>query len=217
MGRASLRRMTEPPQPPLPYFFQTNQPRELLACVEFAAQQSDTAAEDHGAWRWLIIAMTLAVQNACLAALDTGDEFGTKGMTRIDAKAVVRWTKDGRRGPAPFAVREPRIVSPLELLRRTGDPQFLRPPYQLPLNHRMTEAFDDLVDLRNTFLHFSEDGWTVDLRELPPLILNACRIVRHLSVTQPIYLKRAGRLHRERVAAALDRIELAMAHYPLMD
>ncbi len=209
--------MSDPAQPPLPYFFQTSQPRELLASVEFAAQQADMAGEDHGAWRWLIISITLAVQNACLAALDTGDEFGTRGMTRMDARSVVRWTKDGRRGPAPLAVREPRIVSPLELLRRTGDPQFLRPPYQLPLNRRIAEAFDDLVDLRNTFLHFSEDGWTVDLREIPPLILNACKVVRHLSVTQPIYLRRAERRHSERVAAALDRIELAMEHYPTID
>jgi hypothetical protein len=202
--------------PPSPYHFQTSQPRELLACVEFSAAQAELAAGDHGVWRWLIISMTLAVQNACLCALDTGDEFGTKGMTRMDARLVVRWTKEGRRGPAPLAVREPHIVSPLELLRRVGDPVFLRPPYQLPLNHKMTEAFDDLVDLRNTFLHFSEDGWTVDLREIPPLILNACKVLRHLAVTQPIYLKRAEGRHRERIAAALDQIEAAMQHYPRM-
>lgn len=204
------------PDPPSEHHFQTNQPRELLACVEFAAGQSDLCAGDHGAWRWLTISMTLAVQNACLCALDTGDEFGTKGMTRMDARAVTRWTKDGRRGPAPLAVREPRIVSPLELLRRTGDPFFLRPPWQLPLNRNITEAFDDLVDLRNTFLHFSEDGLTIDLREIPPLIITACNVIRHLSVTQPIYLKRAGRHHKERVAAALDRIIAAMEHYPEM-
>ena len=203
--------------PPTPHHFQTNQPRELLACVEHAAELADKAAEDHGAWRWLIIAMTLGVQNACLCALDHGDEFGTKGMTRADARIVTRWTKSGRHGPEPLAVREPRIVSPLELLRRVSDPHFLRPPFQLPLNHIMTEAFDDLVDLRNTFLHFSEDGWTVDLREVPPLIVNACTVIRHLSVTQPIYLRHAGPRHRERVAAALDTIEAAMEHYPEED
>jgi hypothetical protein len=207
--------MPKPDQPPSPFFFQTSQPRELLACVEFAAGQADQAASDHGAWRWLAISMTLAVQNACLCALDHGDEFGTKGMTRSDAREVKRWTKNGRRGPAPIAVREPRIVSPLELLRRAGDSFFLRPPYQLPLNREIAEAFDDLVDLRNTFLHFSEDGWTVDLREIPPLILSACGVVRHLAVTQPIYLKHAERNHRERIAAALDRIEAAMEHYPV--
>lgn len=207
--------MSKPPaDPPSAHHFQTSQPRELLACVEFAAEQADKAADDHGAWRWLAISMTLAVQNACLCALDTGDEFGVKGMTRTDARAVTRWTKEGRRGPAPLAVREPRIVSPLELLRRAGDSFFLRPPYQLPLNHRITEAFDDLVDLRNSFLHFSDDGWTVDLREIPPLILVACGVIRHLAVTQPVYLKRADRNHRERVANALDRIEAAMEHYP---
>ncbi len=210
--------MTEPDAPdlPEPHYFQTSQPRELLACVEFAAEQAEKAGEDHGAWRWLCISMTLAVQNACLCALDTGDEYGTKGMTRMDARAVVRWTKAGRKGPAPLAVREPRIVSPLELLRRAGDPFFLRPPYQLPLNRQINDSFDALVDLRNTFLHFSVDGWTTDLREIPPLILTACDVVRHLAVTQPIYLKRAGRNHKERVAAALDRIAAAMEHYPLL-
>lgn len=200
--------------PPTPHHFQTTQPRELLACVEYSADLADKAADDHGVWRWLTIAMTLAVQNACLCALDHGDEYGTKAMTRAHARDVKRWTSSGRRGPEPFALREPRIVSPLELLRRTGDPFFLRPPYQLPLNRKITEAFDDLVDLRNTFLHFSEDGWTIDLREIPPLILSACGVIRHLAVTQPIYLRHAGPQHRERVGAALDRIEAAMEHYP---
>ncbi len=210
--------MPKPPaNPPSPFHFQTSQPRELLASVEFAAEQAEKAAGDHGAWRWLVIAMTLGVQNACLCALDTGDEFGTKAMTGSDARIVRRWTKEGRRGPTPLAVREPRIVSPLELLRRAGDPVFLRPPYQLPLTHHISEAFDDLVDLRNTFLHFSEDGWTVDLREIPPLILSACKVLRHLAVTQPIYLKRAEGRHRDRVAAALERIEVAMLHYPSQD
>jgi hypothetical protein len=135
-------------------------------------------------------------------------------MSRIDAKIVRRWTSNGRRGPTPLAIREPRIVSPLELLRRVGDPYFLRPPYQLPLTHEISEAFDDLIDLRNTFLHFSEDGWSVDLRDVPPLVLVACGVVRHLAVTQPAYLRRAEARHSERVAAALDRIEAAMEHYP---
>lgn len=200
-----------------PFAFQTSQPRELLGCVEFAAGQASHVIDDHGAWRWLIISLTLAVQNACLCALDQGDEYGTKGMTRSDARMITRWTKNGRRGPEPLAVREPRIVSPLELLRRVGDPYFLRPPYQLPLNHDITAAFDDLVDLRNTFLHFSQDGWSVDLREIPPLILNACKVIRHLAVTQPIYLRNAGPNHKERVAAALDHIETAMEHYPVED
>src|SRR5688572_22991553 len=205
--------MTEP-VPPLPFHFQTNQPRELLASVEFAAEQAEKAVEDHGAWRWLAISMTLAVQNACLCALDAGDEFGAKGMTRLDAKIVRRWISNGRRGPEPKVLREPRIVSPLELLRRAGDPFFLRPPFQLPLNREINEAFDDLIDLRNTFLHFSDDGWTVDLREIPPLILSACRVIRHLAVTQPAY--RAEPKHHQRVAAALDRIVEAMEHYPGM-
>lgn len=208
--------MTEP-TPPSPFHFQTNQPRELLACVEFSAMQAERVVEDPGAFRWLVVAMTLGVQNACLCALDTGDEYGTRGMTRTDAKSVKRWTRNGRQGAPPVAVREPRIVSPTELLRRVGDPYFLRPPYQLPLNREINKAFGELVDLRNTFLHFSDDGWTVDLREIPPVVLTAVRVVRHLSVTQPVYLKRAGRNHRERVAAALDRIEAAMEHYPELE
>lgn len=203
--------------PPSPFHFQTSQPRELLACVEFAAGQAEKAADDHGAWRWLAVSMVLGVQNACLCALDHNDEFGTKGMTRDDARLVRRWTKNGRRGPAPEAVREPRIVSAMELVRRVADPFFLPAPYQFPLTKEVSEAFEDLADLRNTFLHFSDDGWTVDLREIPPLVMAACRIIRHLAVLQPIYLRNAERNHRERVADALDRIDAAMAHYPEMD
>lgn len=196
-----------------PYRFQTSQPRELLACVEFAAEQAGKVVDDHGAWRWMVIAMTLGVQNACLCALDFGDEYGTRGMTREDARIVRNWTRNGRNGPKPHVLNEPRIVSPLVLLRRVGDPAFLRPPYQLPLHPDMHEDFEDLVELRNTFLHFSEDGWSCDLRELPGLIQNACKVIRHLSVTQPVYLRSAGRSHRDRVREALDTIEAAMEHF----
>jgi hypothetical protein len=201
------------PSPPTSHHFQTSQPRELLACLEFSAEQAEKVIEDKGAWRWLAIAMTLGVQNACLCALDAHDELGAKSMTRTAALEVRRWTRAGRRGPPPRAVVEPRIVSPLELLRRVGDPFFLHPPFQLPLTHEITRAFDDLVDLRNTFLHFSEDGWIIDLMEIPPLILNACGMVRHLAVVQPAYLSRAERGHRDRARAALERVEVAMAHY----
>jgi len=206
--------MTTKPQPPAdPFHFQTSQPRELLACVEFAAQQAEHAAADHGAWRWLSVSMVLGVQNACLCALDVGDPDGTRAMRRSDARIVARWTREGRTEPKPYALREPRIVSPLELLERVGDHRFLRPPFQLPLTRKMREDFDALVDLRNTFLHFSEDGWTVDLREFPPLVLTACGIIRHLAVTQPAYLRTAERGHQARVSEALDHIETAMEHY----
>jgi hypothetical protein len=206
--------MTQKPQTPSdPFHFQTSQSRELLACVEFAAQQADLAAADHGAWRWLSVSMVLAVQNACLCALDVGDPDGTRAMRRSDASIIARWSRAGRKAPPPLALREPRIVSPLELLDRVGDHRFLRPPFQLPLTRQIREDFDDLVDLRNTFLHFSQDGWTVDLREFPPLVLTACGVIRHLAVTQPAYLRTAERGHQARVEAALDVIEAAMEHY----
>jgi hypothetical protein len=195
------------------HVFRTSQPRELLACVEFAAEQSHHVAIDHGAWRWLIIAMTLGVQNACLCALDARDDSGIKGLSRADAREVRRWSKGGRQGQEPLAVREPRIVSPLELLRRCADPWYLPPPWQLSLTHQLQGELHDLFDLRNTFLHFSEDGWTLDLAEAPPLVRAACSVIRHLSVTQPAYLSRAERGHRERVRAGLETIETAMEHF----
>jgi len=193
--------------------FKTSQPRELLACVEFAAGQSHHVADDHGAWRWLVISMALAVQNACLCALDARDKAGTKGLSRADAREINRWTRGGRQGPEPLALREPRIVSPLELLRRCADPYYLPAPWQLPLPQDAQAELHDLFDLRNTFLHFSEDGWALDLREVPPLVLAACGVIRHLSVTQPAYLARAERGHRDRVRAGLETIVGAMEHY----
>ena len=195
-----------------PYLFQTSQPRELLACVEFAALQAERVAEDPGAFRWLVISMNMAVQNACLCALDFDDEYGTKGMRRADARIIEHWTKSGRKGPTPHVLRDPKIVSPLELVERVADPRFLRAPYTLPLTRELEQDFDALNDLRNTFLHFSQDGWTTDLREFPPLIIGACAIIRHLAVTQPAYLRNAERGHRDRVAHALDGIQLAMEH-----
>ena len=205
--------MSDESRTPNPYLFQTSQPRELLACVEFAALQAERVAEDPGAFRWLTVSLHLAVQNACLCALDWDDEYGTKGMRRADARQIQHWTKNGRKGPEPFALREPKIVSPLTLLERVADERFLRQPYTLPLTREMEQDFDALHELRNTFLHFSEDGWTVDLREFPSMMISACKVIRHLAVTQPAYLRNAERGHRDRVALAVNIIETAMEHY----
>ena len=110
-------------------------------------------------------------------------------------------------------MREPRIVSPLELLRRCADPYYLPPPWQLSLPQDLQEELHDLFDLRNTFLHFSEDGWMLDLGDVPPPILAACTVIRHLSVTQPAYQSHAERGHRDRVRVGLETIEAAMEHY----
>jgi hypothetical protein len=205
--------MTQDPETPSAYLFQTSQPRELLACAEFAAVQARLVHDDHGAWRWLTISLVLAVQNACLCALDSRDEDGTNAMRRADARRIRRWRETGGRSPPPRALSEPRIVSVLELVNRVSDRKFLPPPYQLPLETEAEERFSALVELRNTFLHFSEDGWSFDLREAPPLALSACDIIRHLAVTQPTYLSRAERGHRNRIAHALDDIEAAMEHF----
>lgn len=205
--------MTHDPEPPSHYLFQTSQPRELLACAEFAAVQARQVHDDHGAWRWLIISLVLGVQNACLCALDSRDEDGTNAMRRADARRIRRWRETGGRSPPPHALSEPRIVSVLELVNRVSDRKFLPPPYQLPLEAEAEERFSALVELRNTFLHFSEDGWSFDLREAPPLALTACDIIRHLAVTQPTYLPRAERGHRDRIAHALEDIEAAMEHF----
>jgi hypothetical protein len=196
-----------------PYVFRTSQPRELLACVEFCALQAQRVEEDPGAFRWTTIAMVLAVQNACLCALDWGDEFGAKGMTRRDAQEVRRWTLEGRAGPKPLALREFHIVSPLELLERVSDENFLRPPFQVSLTRTVRHDFDALNELRNTFIHYSDDAWSIDLRVIPPLVVSACSVIRHLAVTQPIYLRNAERGHSLRVEHALEAIVAAMEHY----
>ena len=123
--------------------------------------------------------------------------------TASGAACTVGWCA-GAGAAAPAAVCD---------LRRCADPWYLPPPWQLSLTHQLQGELHDLFDLRNTFLHFSEDGWTLDLAEAPPLVRAACSVIRHLSVTQPAYLSRAERGHRERVRAGLETIETAMEHF----
>jgi hypothetical protein len=195
------------------FLFKTSQPRELLACVEFAAVQAQRTPDDPGAWRWLVISLVLAVQNACLCALDSRDADGANSMRRIDARRIRRWREAGERSPPPHVLVEPRIVSVLELVRRVSDRRFLPPPYQLALTDAMDDRFTSLVELRNTFLHFSDDGWSIDLRDIPPLAVSACEIIRHLAVIQPNYLSRAEPDHRSRIEEALADIDTAMDHF----
>ena len=209
--------------------FTTDQPRELLAALRFSALHAEAAAAGEAdAWRWLSVGLVLALQNACLCALDVGDPEGRSSLRRADfgrarlrsrrgpeaeeSRAEERRADEGEaRAPGEQRAAPPRILSVLELLERAADPRFLPPPFQLPLSPAARDDLNALVDLRNTFLHFSQDGWSLDLETCPPLMLGACAALRHLAVTQPAWTPLAA--DRAEAADLLARIDAAMEHY----
>lgn len=73
-----------------------------------------------------------------------------------------------------------------ELLLRAANKDRLPPPYTLPFGLAARQAFDRLVDARNTFMHPRGMVWFVSDDTLARGLPVATSTVRHLLLTQPI-------------------------------
>jgi hypothetical protein len=63
---------------------------------------------------------------------------------------------------------------------------------------------------RNTFIHFVVDSLSLNVSEMPRIVGNRCKVIEHLAIRHPTFLRHLDDAKQERIAKALSMIGLAM-------
>jgi hypothetical protein len=148
-------------------YLRTDERRELVEALRKVAGELEMAVSDSYAWKWAIIAMQNAVQNAIVAAISGTDHLGA-----LSKKAAREWLEAYENDRTDFP--EPWLADFLELYKR------MKSQTGFPATPEVDEDIKRLVSFRNDFMHFTPKGWSIHVAGLPRILRNALSIVEYL-------------------------------------
>lgn len=148
-------------------YLRTDEVRELVEALRQVATQLVAARTDNYAWKWAIIAMQNALQNAIVLTISGTDQLGA-----LSKKAAREWMEAYEQDRADYP--EPWLASFLELYGR------MKQRTHFSTSTDADRDIERLVKFRNDFIHFTPKGWSIELAGLPRILQNALAVVEHL-------------------------------------
>lgn len=180
-------------------YLRTDELRELVEALRKVAEELEAAEADSYAWKWAIIAMQNAVQNAIVAAISGTDQLGA-----LTKKAAREWLEAYEQDRTDYP--EPWLANFLELYAR------MKSQTAFSATAESDKDIKRLVEFRNDFMHFTPKGWSIQLAGLPRLLRNALAVVQHLGWQGHIIWyeetdQTAAQESVERIRALLDQLD----------
>lgn len=143
----------------------------LRACIDF----SQRLVADPTYWKWLIIGIHNAVQGCMVIALTHSD--GSGAITDKDAQA---WRK-AYLNDGPWPTKPEKLMRFLDLYDRIKEKGRIDYSNEhFTTNSTQDRSMKKLNDLRNRFIHFTPEGWSLELIALPQIICDCLEMCSSL-------------------------------------
>jgi hypothetical protein len=126
-------------------------------------------------WKWLLIAVHSATQGMFVLALSFGN-----GLLTLKSSHASAWLKAYQSGsPWPQKLDLDYF---LELYAKSKEHVLSRASSQpqLVVTREHDKAMKKLNDLRNGFIHFGAQGWSIELAGLPTICLRCLDVAEYL-------------------------------------
>jgi hypothetical protein len=196
---------------PSEVWLRTDEIMEMIGAIEHSREIAPTVCGDVMRWKWLFIALHNALQGACVCALRGAGASDAAVLSSASAKAWWKWLDVDSRNDNSLAPKDARwLARMLELYDRAKSPAYLQEPHRLQPHAQMDCDVKKLNDLRNDFLHFVPEGWSLDVSGMPRIVRNCCEAFEHLAVKQPTFLRHLDDAKSARIATAISGIRDAM-------
>ena len=192
-------------------WLRTDEHEELIDALEHGAALAAQLASDDKVWRWLIIALHLSVQGACVCALRGRDTIGISVLTEQSAKKMWHWIDVESRANPKSEMPQERLAKMLQLFARVQDTARLPLPHRLVVDESTATDVKSLNSRRNEFIHFVPKSWSLELSRMPRVVHHVCDVIEHLAVKHPTFRHHLDEAKASRIAAALDRIREGIA------
>ncbi len=148
-------------------YFRTDEKLDTEGWLRKAAETLALVRADPSEWKWALIAIHSAAQGMFVMALSVGNTLST-----LKSGHAAGWLKAHRSGePYPSQLDLDYFGALYKKAKQHS--KFAATEYQ-------DEAIGQLNELRNNFIHFHAQGWSIQLAGLPTICLNSLEIVEHL-------------------------------------
>jgi hypothetical protein len=157
------------------HWLSTDEYTDTESSLRKAAQLVSAVENDTSEWKWLLIAIHSATQGMFVLSLSRGNRLPT-----LKPSQAAAWLKAYQTGP-PWPAKMDLDYFP-ELYKKSKN---LLPAAGDSGGEWFVSAAHDkairlLNDLRNGFIHFGAQGWTIDLAGLPSVCLRCLEIADYL-------------------------------------
>jgi len=143
-----------------------SQYEDTLASLELVALVAPLVRRNPRYWKWVMVGAHNALQGAMVCAY--ADSTETSVLEKKSAKKMLDWLNADptTRGPYP----KERLAPFGELLKRcvAGRKPIFEPLVLTPTQHRDIKRLHD--HFRNSFVHFTPKGWSIEKAGLPRMI-----------------------------------------------
>jgi hypothetical protein len=158
---------------------------DVLASTDLLALVAPTLKSSPSSWKWMILAAQNGAQGALVCSIQ--NTSGTNILREDSATKTLKWL-------ATLEGEQPKetLASFLKLLSLYQEKY---PAHGLTA--KQTENLKQLhVEFRNSFAHFTPQGWMIEIAMLPPLIGTALDLISSAMQQHQVEIHLSGNMKR---------------------
>ena len=159
----------------MPDYLSTNIVSEATSSLYLVMENTLLVENDPFRWKWIVIALHNSLQNTMVSALKQGNGF--HAMTNDSFK---KWM-EAYRGNEPLPPT--KLANFLDLYKRIKKKHVMEcyvHSRRFVAKQEHTESIKKLNSIRNRFIHFELDVWSLEITAMPELCLHCMDVIRFL-------------------------------------
>lgn len=156
-------------------YLSTNILNEAVSSLELVIESLELVEKDVCRWKWVVIALHNSMQNIMVSALKQGNGFHS-----MENDSYKKWIEAYRNSqPLPPT----KLAKFLELYKRIKKKCIMEcyvdSKAYVPKQEN-TESVKKLNSIRNRFIHFELDVWSLQIASMPKICLHCMDVIRFL-------------------------------------
>lgn len=156
-------------------WLRTDERQEFISSMRMVHKCLLDVSTDIEQWKWAVIALHNAAQGAMVQALRAGNDF------RIMPEKLAEKCYQAHRANKPWP--KIKMDSFPNLYKKVQSEElmiFYTRSKALPSNKERDYCIDMLLELRNSFIHFMPQGWSLEVSGLPFIFVSVIEMIRFL-------------------------------------
>jgi hypothetical protein len=161
-------------------FLETDEQQEAVGALEMVLEQLSRVSADLYAWRWVVIALHVALQGSMVLALRGASMSSVAVWRKEYAK---NWLEAHDRGaPPPPDPKLDRFLNLYKKIKSNKMMERLMGSRAFRPSGTEDQSVKRLNSLRNEFIHFQPQSWLLQVEGyLPPIVEDCVAIVEFLA------------------------------------
>lgn len=148
-------------------YLKTDERTEAVKGLEFVVRALKMTRKDRYYWKWVIIGLHNTIQEFVVCAIS-----GTAGIGALKKNIAIKKLKNIKSGSSEYVKAE--LENFLDLYNK------MKKKLNFPSTSEIDKSIKRLNDFRNQFIHFTPQGWSLQIDGLPKITEDCLGIVKFL-------------------------------------